>query len=250
MSRINEEKRAETQKQEERNQAMERKRKQLLQMTRSKEAALKERAKIKIEQDEARRAEQQRNLKRENELLKAEKDILMAMKQENLARIKRMQEYQQKETLRKVALNDKKSAEMKKKKAELLAIRKKNAHAAKIKKDELMAVLDQTRGSGGSSKIKKLLKKLSTDGDQILGSPSHKSSLKSKHDDNDTVQTDQLSIDIGPPPEIPSCFSCNKEDDKTLQPYQSPYATMNFAMDDVLGLRNLRLKEPLDGKSL
>jgi predicted transcriptional regulator len=44
----------------------------------------------------------------------------MEMKRDNLARIKRMQEYQQKETQRKIAMNDARSEEMKKKKAELL----------------------------------------------------------------------------------------------------------------------------------
>ena len=120
ISSIKQEKLAEIQQQQEKNKAIERRRKYLLETARKKEETLKYNAKSKIERDEARKAEQQRELKREHDLRKAEKDILMAMKQDNLARIKRMQEYQQKETLRKVALNERKSAEMKKKKAELL----------------------------------------------------------------------------------------------------------------------------------
>ena len=89
-------------------------------MQRKKEETLKENSKLKIEENELKRAEQLREVKREHDLRKAEKEIVMAMKRDNLARIQRMQEYQQKETLRKVALNDKKSAEMKKQKAELL----------------------------------------------------------------------------------------------------------------------------------
>ena len=120
MSRIKNEKMTEMQRQQEQNQVMERKRKQMLQMARKKEEALKDEVKSKIEKDEARRLEQQRELKREHDLRKAERDILMSMKQANLARIKRQQEYQQKETLRKVAESDKKAAEIKKQKAELI----------------------------------------------------------------------------------------------------------------------------------
>ncbi|KAL7506982.1 hypothetical protein ACHAXN_008005 [Cyclotella atomus] len=238
MARIKQEKITEMQKQQEQNAAMERKRKKMLQMARKKEEALKDDVKSKIEKDEARRIKQQEELERENALRKAERDILMDMKRDNLNRIKRQQAYQQQETLKKVALNDKKSAEMKKKKEELIALRKKNAHEAKIKKDQLMAILDQTRGSGGSStKIKKLLAKLGV---------SQPPQNKSKQDDSGTVKTEQSVItDIGPPPEIPSSLRMRlqKNVDNTAQPYQSPYATQHFVMDDLNGLKNLSLME-------
>lgn len=120
MSKIKEEKMIDIQSQQERNSAMERKRKHLLKVVRNKEEVLKRSVKNKIEEEEARRAMQQKEVQKELELRKAEKDILMEMKRDNLARIKRMQEYQQKETQRKIAMNDARSEEMKKKKAELL----------------------------------------------------------------------------------------------------------------------------------
>ena len=120
MSKIKEEKMIDIQLQQERNSAMERKRKHLLKVVRNKEEVLKQSVKNKIGEEEARRAMQQKEVQKELELRKAEKDILMEMKRDNLARIKRMQEYQQKETQRKIAMNDARSEEMKKKKAELL----------------------------------------------------------------------------------------------------------------------------------
>lgn len=120
MARIKKEKSTEIQRQKELNDAMERKRKQMLQMVRKKEDALKDDVKKKMLLDEARRLEQQRELKREHDLRTAEREIIMSMKQANLARIKRQQEYHAKETLRKVVDSDAKSSEMKRKKAELI----------------------------------------------------------------------------------------------------------------------------------
>lgn len=282
MTCIVEEKMTETKLQQEKNKAIERRRKHLLEMARKKEDALKENAKKKIERDEIRRTEQQRELKKEHDLRKAEKDILMAMKQDNLARIKRMQEYQQKETLRKVALNDKKSTEMKKQKAELLgeykylfflhrcrhprvhvnyrfvAIRKKNAVQAKIKKDKLMAVLDQARYNGGSStQVTKLLKKLSSDEDATFQEhQTNELSKKNFNRDSDTVKTEQsvATCDIDPPPPVPSSvhMHLNNNVEKISEEYQSYDATTCKSTDSTRSTRHLRFEGPpnIDSKSL
>lgn len=121
------------------------------------------------------------------------------------------------------------------------AIRKKNAHAAKIKKDRLLAVLDQTRGGGGSStKIKKLLKQLGSE-QCSLGVQSPQP--KSKNDDSGTVKTEQsIATFDGSPPDIPASLLMRMQKDVS-QSDMSPYATQHFEMDDAIGLKNLRLKE-------
>eukprot|EP00804_Cyclotella_cryptica_P019869 CCRYP_021135-RE/>CCRYP_021135-RE protein AED:0.33 eAED:0.35 QI:0/0.5/0.28/1/0.66/0.42/7/575/569 len=221
LSNIKGEKMSEIVQQKERNSAMERKRKHLMRMAKEKEEALKQSVKNKIEEEEARREMQQKEMQKELVLRKAEKDILMEMKRDNLARIKRIQEYQQKETLRKVAMNDARSQEMKKKKAELQALRQKNAREAKIEKDKLMALLDQTRSSGGSSTaIKKILRKMNLH------------NLKANNEDTNIEGTDFVL------------------EEKATQVHQRPHDTSKNDMDGALGLRNLCTNESSGNKCI
>ena len=108
-----------------------------------------------------------------------------------------------------------------------------------------MAVLDQTRGSGGSStKIKKLIRKLDQDAIGELNKPL----ANSKISDSNTVKTTLSCNDIGPLPEIPSSLlmQMNVGDD-LAQPHQSSPSRF----DDVLGLKNLQLQLPeCDSKSM
>eukprot|EP00956_Cyclotella_meneghiniana_P045733 scaffold382097_cov76-Cyclotella_meneghiniana.AAC.2 len=108
-----------------------------------------------------------------------------------------------------------------------------------------MAVLDQTRGSGGSSaKIKKLIRKLDQDAIELS-----KPTANSKTSDSNTVKTTLSCNDIGPLPEIPSSLLMQMNiDDDLAQPYQSPYATTHF--DSMLGLKNLQLQPESDSKSM
>ena len=101
MQQIYSEKHAELIHQQQRSEAMERKRKHLLKQCRDKEESIKLTAQTKIEQEEARLAEAAKEVVKEKMLRKAEKDLLSQMKKDNLARIKRKQEYKMKETLRK-----------------------------------------------------------------------------------------------------------------------------------------------------
>lgn len=101
MHQIYSEKHAELIHQQQRSEAMERKRKHLLKQCRDKEESIKLTAQTKIEQEEARLAEAAKEVVKEKMLRKAEKDVLSQMKKDNLARIKRKQEYKMKETLRK-----------------------------------------------------------------------------------------------------------------------------------------------------
>ena len=107
-----------------------------------------------------------------------------------------------------------------------------------------MAVLDQTRGSGGSStKIKKLIRKLDQDAMSL-----NKPLANSKTSDSNTVKTTLSCNDIGPLPEIPSSLLMQMNvDDDHAQPYQSSPSRF----DDLLGLKNLQLQLPeCDSKSM
>ena len=89
-------------------------------------------------------------------LIKAERDLQLQMKKDNLERIKRAQEYRQRELLRKADEDDRRCQEMKEKKESLLKLRQKNVAMAKLKKDKLMEALESSK-SGGSNAIKKIL---------------------------------------------------------------------------------------------
>ena len=110
---------------------------------------------------------------------------------------------------------------------------------AKIKKDKLMAVLDQTRGSGGSStQITKLLKKLSSDEDAGLQKQqTNQLSKKNSNRDCDTVQTEQsvATCDIGPPPVVPSSVLMRLNNDvvNISEKYQSPYDASKNMEDEL-----------------
>ena len=155
MSQIYEEKQAELEHRQEMNEAIERKRQHQLKLTRDKDDAIKQDIRTRIEQEEANLIHLAEQRRKEQMLLKAEKDLQMQMKRENLKRIKRKQEYQLKETMRKVEENDRRTQELKKRKEELLKLRRKNAHEAKVTKDKLMAVLEQSKSGGGLSAIRR-----------------------------------------------------------------------------------------------
>lgn len=95
----------------------------------------------KMEQEEERLKELAEQRAKEARLIKAEKDLQLQMKRENLDRIKRAQEYQLKVQVQKADANDKRCQQLKKRKEDLLRVRKKNAHEARVKKDRLVAML-------------------------------------------------------------------------------------------------------------
>ena len=64
-------------------------------------------------------------------LIKAERDLQLQLKKENLERIKKANEYKQKEMTRKAQEDDRRCLEMKQKKEQLLKLRQKNVALAK-----------------------------------------------------------------------------------------------------------------------
>lgn len=122
-------------------------------------------------------------------------------------------------TLQKAMENDQRCQDLKKRKEDLLKLRRKNAHEAKVKKDKLMEILEKSK-TRGSSGIKKILRSL--DGN-------NESPVQVKI-------TQDIRNDIPAPPEIPS-HSFEKEHSPTA-PYKSPYIN-----DDFLGIGHITVQD-------
>ena len=175
------------------NEAMDRKRLVQLKKTKEKEEIAKLEVRSKIEQEEEHLKNLDGQRRKEQLLIKAERDLQLQMKKDNLVRIKKAQEYHLKEMLRKADESDRRCQDLKREKESLLQLRRKNAHESKvrrkehmskcpkypntnnhklinilkkIKKDKLLAVLDKST-SGGTSGIKKLLKSVSMANNQM-----------------------------------------------------------------------------------
>jgi len=220
-----------------RNEAMDRKRRYQLKKKKENEEATKRVVLSKIEQEEARLKELADRRRKEQMLIKAEKDLQLQMKRENLDRIKRAQEYQLKCQIQKADSNDKRCQELKKRKEELLKIRQKNAYEAKVKKDRLMAVMEQSKSAGGSG-IKKLLKSVANG---CLFESYKDVNTASGASLTDTAN-DAESLVLDPPPDAPSFserFGSNEHSSNT--PYKSPYA-----LDDFLDIGQIYINDSPD----
>lgn len=200
MGEVAREQRASLAERQQRSEALNRKRKYQLKKTKEKEETTKHEMLSRIEQEDARLQELADQRRKEQSLLKAEKDLQLQMKKENLERIKKAQEYHLKEMMRKCRESDQRCNELKKRKEDLMKLRRKNAHEAKVKKDRLMAVLEQSKNAPNASGIKKLLKSVSTNegqtkpmakDDESLGPPP---SFSRKYGDNEHVTDDFLGI--------------------------------------------------------
>ena len=148
------------QKQKQRSEVIGRKRKHQFECARENERAAKQAAENKMQLEEAHLEAIARQRNREQMLIKAERELQLQMKQDNLERLKRKQEFRHKEIMRKVQENDERTQALLRQKEELMHIRRKNAHKAKIEKDHLLSVLEQSK-AGCSSSIQKLLKQVS-----------------------------------------------------------------------------------------
>ena len=156
MDQIAREKEAEMAERKQLNEVMDSKRRAQLNKTKAEEDKIKIAVRSKIEQEEQHLRELAAHRRKEQMLIKAERDLQLQMKKDNLERIKRAQEYRQQELLRKADEDDRRCQDMKQKKESLLKLRQKNVAEAKLKKDKLMEALESSK-SGGSNAIKKLL---------------------------------------------------------------------------------------------
>jgi len=156
MDQIAREKEAEIAERKQLNEVMDSKRRAQLNKTKKEEEEIKKTVRSKIEQEEQHLRELAAHRRKEQMLIKAERDLQLQMKKDNLDRIKRAQEYRQRELLRKADEDDRRCQDMKQKKESLLKLRQKNVAEAKLKKDKLMEALESSK-SGGSHAIKRLL---------------------------------------------------------------------------------------------
>ena len=143
-----------------RSKAIDHRRRSQLRNSRKQEEESKQQVLAKLRHEEETIAKLREDRSKEAALAKAERDLQLQMKKNNLERIKRANEYRLRETERKAEANNRRAVELKTKKEELLRARQRNAAQARVEKDKLLRVLD---GAGSSSaQIKKLLQSLET----------------------------------------------------------------------------------------
>lgn len=168
-----------------------------LNKSKAREEEWKAKARSQIEKDELRLREMNEQRRKDQMILKAQKDMDLQLKKDNLERIRRAQMYKQRQQMEKAEASDKKCRELQRRKEELLKIRKQNASAAKIKKDRLLEVLEKSK-SGGSSGIKKLLKLVSSEDPANDSSPNGRKLIddntgKTFLEEGSTVEDEQAS---------------------------------------------------------
>jgi hypothetical protein len=127
---------------------MEQKRQLALQATKEKEEMDKEMMLQKFDND-AKFVEQLNQVRgKEHALLKEKENLNKQLKQENVERIKRIQEYKRLETLKKISEGDKRTEEMMRRKEEIIQQRRIAGLKTKMQKDEIMSVLESSRANG------------------------------------------------------------------------------------------------------
>ena len=206
---------------------LEKKRSVQVKETRDREEGMKEALRKKFEDDEEYLAELNEMKKKELALLKEESQLREQLKKDNVERIKRMHEYRRLETMRKVADNAKRADKIVRTKEELINERRCAAREAKIQKDKIMSILEQTKIGGGRS-MKKMLAVLSTDD----GGPEKKTGkTRRKKSASPMLERSQSEgciggiDDLGPPPEAPTLLARLKTAaaDPAIEAYKSPY---------------------------
>lgn len=195
---------------------MEQKRQLALQATREKEEQDKEMMLQKFDND-AKFVEKLNEVRgKEHALLKERENLNKQLKQENVERIKRIQEYKRLETLRKISEGDQRTEEMIRRKEEIIAQRRRAGLKTKMQKDQIMEVLDKSRSNGGQA-IKMLT--------QVLGSTDEVGGKKKKKKKRLPPSYEEDTSALGPPPDAPSLQArlAQTTDDTTQMPYTSPY---------------------------
>lgn len=168
-------------------------------------------------------------------LLKEEREIHSELKKENVKRIRRMQEYKRLETMRIVALNDKRTDEILKEKERQAKVRRTNVVEAKIRKDKLIQVIETSKRSGGKA-IKKILSQLFLECDETRSRTRKKKTKTSEPKLPDQKKQNELEssesgvlpevINIGHPPKAPSLLGRITGEYEPVEPSYSPYLSL------------------------
>ena len=174
---------------------MEQKRQLALLATREKEEADREMMLTKFDNDD-KFVEQLNQVRgKEHAILKEKENLNKQLKQENVERIRRIQEYKRLETLKKISEGDKRTEDMMRRKEEIIQQRRLAGLKTKMQKDEIMNVLESSRANGGRA-IKMLTAVLKEDG----GKKKTKKKKKRATDEYGEAGGETL----GPPPDAPS----------------------------------------------
>jgi len=174
---------------------MEQKRQLALLATREKEEADREMMLTKFDNDD-KFVEQLNQVRgKEHAILKEKENLNKQLKQENVERIRRIQEYKRLETLKKISEGDKRTEDMMRRKEEIIQQRRLAGLKTKMQKDEIMNVLESSRANGGRA-IKMLTAVLKEDG----GKKKTKKKKKRATDEYGDAGGETL----GPPPDAPS----------------------------------------------
>jgi hypothetical protein len=133
---------------------IERKRLYQLQATREAEDEKKKRLLTKFDGNEAYLAQVREARQREQRIDTEKKKIKKQLKLETAERIKRRQEYEREETVRKMEEDDRRTQDLQREREELIQQRRKAARIAKIRKDKVMEILEKSKMSGGKAGYK------------------------------------------------------------------------------------------------
>jgi hypothetical protein len=195
---------------------MEQKRQLALQATREKEEHDREGMLEKFEND-AKFVEQLNEVRgKEHALMKEKEHLNKQLKQENVERIKRIQEYKRLETLKKISEGDRRTEEMMRRKEDIIQQRRIAGLKTKMQKDEIMNVLESSRANGGRA-IKMLTAVLKADDPSAKKKTKKKKAATSEHYDTNTDT-------LGPAPDAPSMQQrMNMTEGDDSKAYISPY---------------------------
>ena len=151
------EKEAESVVRQKRNTIIDQKRNRQLHHAKEKEEATKTSVQSKIKQQEARLKDLADRRLQEQLAIKAEKEHQLQLKNKNLELIKKAQKDHLEEMMRKAEEHDRKCEDLKKSKDHLMKLRRKTTVEAKLKRDQLRAILDSSKNGAGIAGIRKLL---------------------------------------------------------------------------------------------
>ena len=205
---------------------MEQKRQLALQAVREQEDNAREMTLQKFEND-AKFVEQLNEVRgKEHAIMKERENLKKQLKQENVERIRRINEYKRLETLRKINEGDRRTEEMMKRKEDIITQRRLAGLKTKMQKDQIMEVLESSRANG-SRAIKMLTNVLNPDNDTTKKKKKKKKKkgglpMRSTSAGGDGGM--EASETLGPPPDAPTLQArlAQTTDDQQM-PYVSPY---------------------------
>ncbi len=151
----------------------------------------------KMKEHEETMAEFLKERELELKIEKEGREIMNQLKLDNVERLKRSQEYKKQETQRKILESKARAEELLRKKRDLAEQRKRATRDAKIKKDKIVAFLQNSKMGGGSSQtILKLLSAMEGDAGKCLNEENNGEHLQNTFKLNDEKYVVSKSITL------------------------------------------------------